>query len=241
MPHILRSLLSSTDSCRNPAESGGIRRNPGNSRNSGGIKFGRGACQTDQLIPAEFRTEFKFRRNGSRNYPEGICPESGGTESLRNRCLSITSKSSVGVCRCSIWASSTNNPTLSQPPPSSTTTTHLAHHRHQWPAPTTTQSSQTPPTTSTARPNTTTMTQQRHVTTLSSQTSGWSAQRCHVAASDVANDERRHQSSFLVFILGEYSPPTSHCSIPSQEQGATSLLSATWQPNGERRLRSSFT
>ena len=32
----------------------GIRRNPGNSRNSRGIKFGRGACQIDEMIPAEF-------------------------------------------------------------------------------------------------------------------------------------------------------------------------------------------
>ena len=39
---------------------------------------------------------------------------------MRNRCLLITSKLSVGVCRCPIWASSTNNPTLSQPSPSST-------------------------------------------------------------------------------------------------------------------------
>ena len=57
-----RSLLSSTDSCQNP----------GNSQNSGGIKFGRGACQIDQMILAEFRTEFKFHWNGSRNYPEGM-------------------------------------------------------------------------------------------------------------------------------------------------------------------------
>jgi hypothetical protein len=39
-----RSLLSPTDSCRNP----------GNSRNSGGINFGTGTCQIDNTIPAEF-------------------------------------------------------------------------------------------------------------------------------------------------------------------------------------------
>ena len=50
----------------------GIRRNPGNSRNSIGIKFGRWTCQIDSMIPTEFRMEFKFRRNGSRNHPEGI-------------------------------------------------------------------------------------------------------------------------------------------------------------------------
>ena len=52
----------------------GIRRNPGNSRNSNGMNFGPGACQTDQTILTEFRMEFKFRRNGSRNHPEGILP-----------------------------------------------------------------------------------------------------------------------------------------------------------------------
>ena len=97
-------------------ESGGIWAIPG-------IPVGRGACQVDQLIPAEFRTEFKFHRNGSRNYLEGICPEWGGTESLQNCCLLIRSKLSLGVCWCS-----------------------------QWPAPPTTQSSQTPPTTSMACP-----------------------------------------------------------------------------------------
>ena len=70
-------------------------------------------------------------------------PESGGTESLLNRCLLIMSKSSVGVCRGSIWASSTNNSTLSQPPPSSTMPSRLAHHRRQWPPPTTTDSMDT--------------------------------------------------------------------------------------------------
>ena len=39
---------------RPPLIPAGIRRNPGNSRNSGGIKFGRGACQIDTMIPAEF-------------------------------------------------------------------------------------------------------------------------------------------------------------------------------------------
>ena len=48
-----------------------------------------------------------------------------------NRCLLIMSKLSVGVCRHSIWASSTNNSTLSQPPPSSMMPTNLAHHHHQ--------------------------------------------------------------------------------------------------------------
>ena len=110
--------------------------------------------------------------------------------------------------RCSIWMLSTNNPTLSQPPLSSTMPTYLAHHRHQWPPPTMTRNSQTPPTTITARPKRARMTQQRHVTTHSSQTSAWSVtQVCHVAVSDVANDERRHQSSFAVFVRGECSLP----------------------------------
>ena len=49
-----------------------IQWNPGNSQNSGGIKFGRGACQIDPMIPMEFRTEFKFCQNGSWNHPEGM-------------------------------------------------------------------------------------------------------------------------------------------------------------------------
>jgi hypothetical protein len=52
----------------------GIRRNPGDSRNSAGIKFGRGTCQIDKMIPAEFRTEFKFRRNAGITI-DGITPE----------------------------------------------------------------------------------------------------------------------------------------------------------------------
>jgi hypothetical protein len=52
----------------------GIRRNPGNSRNSGGIKFSRGTCQIGKTIPAEFRTEFKFRRNAGITI-DGITPE----------------------------------------------------------------------------------------------------------------------------------------------------------------------
>ena len=58
----LRSLLSSTD----------FSRNPGNSQNSRGIEFGRGACQIDSMIPMEFRMEFKFCQNGSWNHTEGI-------------------------------------------------------------------------------------------------------------------------------------------------------------------------
>ena len=168
-------------------------------------------------------------------------PERGRTESLLKCCLLIMSKSSVGVRQGSIWASSTNNSTLSHHHhrprrlPTSLTTVTNGHHqprRIAW----------TPPTTSTARPKRARTTQQRHVTTQSSQTSAWNIpQQCHVAVSDVANDERRHQSSFVVFVPGEYSPPIPLCSTFAREEGATSLLSATWQPNGERRLRSSFT
>jgi hypothetical protein len=56
--------LSSTDSCQNP----------GNSQNSGGINFGRGTCQIGKTIPAEFRTEFEFRRNAGITI-DGITPE----------------------------------------------------------------------------------------------------------------------------------------------------------------------
>ena len=135
--------------------------------------------------------EFKFLWNRSRNEWDGMPVERDGTESLQNHCLLMMPKSSVGVCQCSIWASSTNNTTLPQPPPSYTTPTHLAHHRHQRPPPTTTQNSQTPPGTGTACPNTARTMQQCHVTTQSSQTSAWSiAQQCHIAVSDVANNEQ---------------------------------------------------
>ena len=46
--------------------------NPGNSQNSGGIKFGSGAYQIDQMISTEFQTEFKFCWNGSWNHLEGM-------------------------------------------------------------------------------------------------------------------------------------------------------------------------
>jgi hypothetical protein len=59
--------------------------------------------------------EFEFRRNGSRNHADGMAPGTNGTESS-------TPKSSVGVCRHSIWASSTNKQTLPQPPPPPLTT-----------------------------------------------------------------------------------------------------------------------
>jgi hypothetical protein len=52
----------------------GIRWNLGNSRNSAGIKFGRGTCQIDKTIPAEFRMEFKFSRNAGITL-DGIPPE----------------------------------------------------------------------------------------------------------------------------------------------------------------------
>ena len=130
--------------------------------------------------------EFKFRRNRSRNDPNGMPPERDGTESLRNRCLLMTPKSSVGVCRRSIWASSTNNTTRSQPPPSYTTASHHAQHRHQRSPPTTTQNSQTPPTTSTACPKTARTTQQRHVTTLS-----WQRSACKMASTVPRCRQRR--------------------------------------------------
>jgi hypothetical protein len=52
----------------------GIQRNPGNSRNSRGINFGRGTCQIGKTIPAEFQTEFEFRQNAGITI-DGITPE----------------------------------------------------------------------------------------------------------------------------------------------------------------------
>ena len=48
-----------------------------------------------------------------------------------NCCLLMMPKLSVGVCPCSIWASSTSNPALSQSPPLSTMPTPNAQHHHQ--------------------------------------------------------------------------------------------------------------
>ena len=122
--------MSSTDSGRNP----------GNSRDSVGIKFGRWTCQIDSMIPTEFRTEFKFRRNGSWNHPEGMnsrnSMERNPVPLPQHKQCPATPKSIVGVCRRSIWAwSTTPNPTLSQPPSSTTPNPHRrlvtvtsAHH-----------------------------------------------------------------------------------------------------------------
>ena len=100
----------------------GIWQNPGNSWNSRGIKFGTGAGQIDQMILAEFRMEFKFCENGSRNHPEGMLLEWDGMELL-------TPKLSISVCWCLIWVSLINNPTLSRLPPSTNITNghHYAH------------------------------------------------------------------------------------------------------------------
>ena len=83
------------------------------------------------MIPTEFRMEFKFCRNGSWNYLEGInsrnSTEWNPVPLPQHTQCPATPKSIVGVCRRSIWAwSTTPNPTLSQPP-SSTTPTQPRH------------------------------------------------------------------------------------------------------------------
>jgi len=87
-----RSLLSSTDSCRNPV----------NSQNSVGIKFGRGACQIHTMIATESWIKFKFRRKGSGNHPDGM---------HRN-----------GICSYTAYNANALNPTSPLPPSSSTMT-----------------------------------------------------------------------------------------------------------------------
>ena len=152
------------------------------------------------MILAEFQTEFKFRQNGSRNHPGGML--------ARMRQNRIFAEPLFVDDACSIWASSTNNHMLSQLPLSSTMPTHLAHHHHQWSPPTPTHNSQTPPTMKMACPETARATQQHQVATHSLQTRVWSiAQKCHVTVSDMAINEQRHQSTFIVFVPGEYSPP----------------------------------
>ena len=109
--------------------------NPGNSRNSRGIKFGRGACQIDSMIPTEFRMEFKFRRNGSWNYPEFNGTESG----FPNTTQTMPSHAQIDR-RCLPMI---NLGVVNNAKPSSLTTTiiHNAHpalpprHRHQRPPP----------------------------------------------------------------------------------------------------------
>ena len=75
--------------------------------------------------------EFKFRRNGSWNYPEGINSQNSTEQNLvllpQHTQCPATPKLIIGVCRQSIWAwSTTPNPTLTQPP-SSTTPTQRRH------------------------------------------------------------------------------------------------------------------
>jgi len=77
-----------------------IRRNPVNSRNSIGIKFGRGACQIHTMIPTESWIKFKFHQNGSRNHLDGM---------HRNR-----------ICSYNVY--NALNPTSPLPPSLSTTT-----------------------------------------------------------------------------------------------------------------------
>ena len=120
-----RSLLSSTDSGRNP----------GNSQNSGGIKFGRGACQIDSMILTEFRMEFKFRWNGSWNHMEGINSWNSTEWNLvplpQHEQCPATPKLIVSVGRRSIWVwSTTPNPTLSQPPSLTQLVTVTRAHHH---------------------------------------------------------------------------------------------------------------
>ena len=92
------------------------------------------------------------------------------------------------------------------------------------------------PTTSTPHPKTARTTQQRHVTRhhpqLANERMEHRSTQRHVAVSDVANDEQRHQSLFVV--PGEYSLPIPFRSKFARGPGATSPW-ATWLPNDERR------
>ena len=154
-----RSLLSSTDSCRNPAESGQFpefRRNqfwqrglPNRSNDSGGI------LNRIQIPPEWFRESPGRNANGIRR--NGI----------------MTPKSSVGICRRSIWASSTNNA-------HSFSTTIIVHDAHLAIVTNARDHAPPSPTTTTAR-----TTWQRHV---SQRTSGHIDRDggCHVAVGDVA-------------------------------------------------------
>ena len=137
----------------------GIRRNPGNSWNSGGIKFGRGACQIDQVIPTEFRTEFKFRRNGSWNHPEGM---NSGNSTERNPVPLCSTTNTYNAQprpnRSSVFADDQFG--RGQQPP--TLLSHNHHHPQRpptvaasspSPTPTTTPNRHLSHTTTTARPN----------------------------------------------------------------------------------------
>ena len=79
----------------------------------------------------------------------------------------------------------------------------------------------------------------RHHTQLANERMEHRSTQRHVAVSDVANDEQRHQSLFVV--PGEYSLPIPFRSKFARGPGATSPW-ATWLPNDERRRcrRSSF-
>ena len=97
----------------------GIQQNPSNSQNSRGIKFGRGACQIDEMILAESQSALKLRQNGSRNYLEGMLPKF-------NRLESMMPELSISICQCLISVSSTNNAHSFSTTLSPTMSTHLA-------------------------------------------------------------------------------------------------------------------
>ena len=117
----MRSLLSSTDSCWNLAESRQF------------LEFWRNQIwqrQIDQMILTEFWMEFKFCQKGSWNHLEGMntwnSTEWNPVPLPQHIQCPATPKSIVGVYRQSIWAwSTTPNPNLSQPPSTMST-----QHRH---------------------------------------------------------------------------------------------------------------
>ena len=136
-----RSLLSSTDSCQNPAESGQF-------------------------------PEFQRNQFWQRGLPNRSNDSGGILNRIRQNGI-MTPKSSVGICRCSIWVSSTNNA-------HSFSTTLIVHDAHLTTLTNARDHAPPSPTTTTAR-----MTWQRHV---SQRTSGHIDRDggYHVTVGDVA-------------------------------------------------------
>ena len=179
----------------------GIRRNPGNSRNSGGIKFGRGACQIDSMIPPEWFLEFP----GRNQFPEFNGTESGPFTTTHT----MPSHAQIDRrCLLTINLGVVNNP---QPYSLTTTTIHNAlppsppRHRHQRPpplpivtcrtqrpqhAPTSQEEDATSPLKNDATPPRYRMNEPPPGAT--SPTATWQP-----------DAERRHQSSFVIDIRGE--------------------------------------
>jgi len=212
----MRSLLSSTDSCRNPV----------NSRNSVGINFGTVACQIDKTIPAECGMEFTFCRNGSGNHREGMALE---WEEQNRRCpnrASAFADTRFG-CRQPINSFFLNHYHHHRWRPSTTTSSPPSSHRHCHVVITITIGHHPHPS-----PITTTMrmTWQHHVTQW--MTTGHEYMTESKVPRRWQQRGKRQTTTMLSFVISilSKSPLPPLTLLLTTEPGATSSLLTMWQP-----------